>query len=278
MTTYLHAQYDTNDPQLVAVLDETPLWSAPFGMALLNAVRLAPSLTVLDIGFGMGFPLCELAMRLGAEATVYGIDPWEAALQRTQQKLDIYGCNNVHLLNGLAEQMPFDDATFDLIVSNNGLNNVSDMQRALQECHRVSKRGAQLVFTMNLDTTMHEFYSVLREVLHDKDMNDAVQNLQHHIHSKRKPLHEVEALLHATGFDVQRVLHDEFVWRYANGTALLNHFSIKVAFLGGWRSVLQPNQEQEVFAEVEQRLNAIAEQQGEVRLHIPFVTVDCTRL
>lgn len=276
--TYLDIQYDSNSNDIIAVLDETPLWSAPFGMAILNTVRLAPSLVALDIGCGMGFPLCELAMRLGPDATAHGLNPWQAALQRAQQKIAVYGCTNIHLHQGVAEQMPFESNFFDLVVSNNGLNNVSDMRQALQECQRVCKPGAQLVFTMNLDTTMHELYTVLQSVLSDKGMEDAVRAMQQHIRSKRKPLADVETLLHETGFSIQQTVHDEFVWRYANGSALFNHFAIKVAFLGGWRSVVQPEQEQSVFAEVENRLNAIAQQQGEICLHIPFVVIDCTRL
>lgn len=277
MTTYLDVQYNTDNSSIVAILDDTPLWSAPFGIAVLNTVHLAPSLVALDIGCGMGFPLCELAMRLGPDAIVHGLDPWEAALQRAQQKLAIYDCQNVHLHRGIAEQMPFESHMFDLIVSNNGLNNVGDMRQALQECHRVGKPGAQLVFTMNLDTTMQEFYTVLRTVLYDNGMDDAVQAIQQHIRSKRKPLAEVQALLSETGFAVQRVLHDEFSWRYANGTAMLNHFAIKIAFLSGWRSAAPPEQEKSVFTEVERRLNAIAQQKGELCLRVPFVTVDCTR-
>ena len=46
-------------------------------------------MTVLDVGFGTGFPLLELAQRLGKSATIYGIDPWEAAHERTHLKMDL---------------------------------------------------------------------------------------------------------------------------------------------------------------------------------------------
>ncbi len=40
-------------------------WSAPFGLRLLDVVPLDPAATVLDVGCGTGFPLLELAHRLG---------------------------------------------------------------------------------------------------------------------------------------------------------------------------------------------------------------------
>lgn len=43
--------------------DELPFWSAPFGISLLETVRLRPGMNVLDIGSGSGFPMLELADR-----------------------------------------------------------------------------------------------------------------------------------------------------------------------------------------------------------------------
>ena len=53
-----------DDPLFCAALDELPLWSAPFGLRLLESVPLAPGATVLDVGCGTGFPLLELAHRV----------------------------------------------------------------------------------------------------------------------------------------------------------------------------------------------------------------------
>ena len=81
--------------ELIDILDELPLWSAPFGLKLLDFVDYKSNITALDIGFGTGFPLVELAMRLGSGSTVYGIDPWDKALERTRQKIDGYGIDKI---------------------------------------------------------------------------------------------------------------------------------------------------------------------------------------
>jgi hypothetical protein len=83
MTQYLRAQYNLNDPACISIIDDLPFWSAPFGIKLLDIVRYKKNIRSLDIGFGLGFPLMELAMRLGPSSKVYGIDPWKAGTERT---------------------------------------------------------------------------------------------------------------------------------------------------------------------------------------------------
>ena len=147
----------TTNPTHLAVYDELPLWSAPFGLALLDRVRLGRGLRALDIGCGTGFPLIELAERLGLRATVVGIDPWKLACERIEEKCRVYGVENASVVCAPAERLPFEEGRFDLIVSNNGLNNVADPAVVLAECHRTSRRGAQLVMTWNLPASMALF-------------------------------------------------------------------------------------------------------------------------
>jgi ubiquinone/menaquinone biosynthesis C-methylase UbiE len=44
-------------------------------------VELRTGLTVLDVGCGTGFPLLELAERLGPDARLHGVDPWVPAME-----------------------------------------------------------------------------------------------------------------------------------------------------------------------------------------------------
>ena len=79
MPDYLNTPFDITDESLASASDEVSVWSYPFGETILANVRLRPGITALDIGFGTGFPLLELAGRLGKTSTVYGIDLWRAA-------------------------------------------------------------------------------------------------------------------------------------------------------------------------------------------------------
>lgn len=277
MPKYHDVPFDLDSPALIDVLDETPLWSAPFGLKLLDNIDYKKNIKVLDIGFGTGFPLTEIALRLGKTCKTYGIDPWEAAAVRTQQKIDQFGLNNVELIHGFAENIPLPAEYIDLITSNNGLNNLENPEQAIGECSRVMKRGGQFIQSLNLDTTMIEFYDVFEHVLISNNMEHEVALMKEHIYKKRKPLNEFTALIEHHKFEVRDIIHDQFQYRFVDGTTLLSHFFIKLAFMECWKSILPENKKKEVFSEIESNLNFQAEKKGGVSLTVPFVIINCTK-
>ncbi|UCE08202.1 MAG: methyltransferase domain-containing protein [bacterium] len=277
MQGYLNQKIDVNDPVLISVIDELPLWSAPFGLKLLETIRLKKGMNVLDIGCGLGFPLIELAARLGNSCKVYGIDPWERALERVRLKMKVYDIKNVAVVHGYAENMPFENGFFDLIVSNNGINNVNDMNQTLNECYRVCKLDAQMTITLNLEKTMIEFYDVFRETLAENCMYDEVKKMKEHIYSKRKPLDEIKSRLVDKGFSIKKIFHDSFKLRFVDGTTMLNHYLIRYWFMDGWKKVLLPKNITTIFERIESKLNQVAELKGEIVLTIPYVTIDCRK-
>ena len=266
-----------DSPENVQFFDELPFWSAPFGLRMFEQIRLKKHISALDIGFGAGFPLTELAMRLGKSCTVYGIDPWEAAIVRTEEKLRHYGITNVKIIRGVAEAIPLEDGSVDLIVSNNGINNVSDLSRVLSECSRIMRDNGQFVLSVNLDTTMIEFYSVMEQVLTDLDMKKEMNNIKEHIYSKRKPLPELTALLKQYGFTVNKIVEDQFTYQFNDGTTLLQHFFMRLAFLPSWKGILPADRQEEVFQKIEEKLNEKADQTGWCHLTVPFVVLNCEK-
>lgn len=278
MTHYLNAKYDLNDPDVISILDEVSLWSAPFGLRILELVPLHKCMRVLDIGCGLGFPLIELAMRMGESCRVYGIDPWKAGIERVRQKIRMYGLSNVEANEGHAEQLPFESGFFDLVVSNNGLNNVQDIEQVLKECNRVLKVGAKLIFTFNTDRTFIEFYDVYRQVLNENGLERYSEKLSGHIYAKRKPIQEIELLLQASAFKVTAIDHDIFHYRFADGTSMLNHFVMKLAFLEPWKSVVPEDVQSKCFGQIEHKLNAHAVERGGLSLQVPFTCMSCEKL
>lgn len=116
MQDYLNQEVNTDDFDLVSVIDDLPLWSATFGLRLLDTIELNKNINALDVGCGLGFPLIEIEERLGNTCNVYGIDPWELALERVRLKMKVYDITNVKLIHAYAEKMPFENDFFDLIV------------------------------------------------------------------------------------------------------------------------------------------------------------------
>jgi SAM-dependent methyltransferase len=259
-----------DDAEFAAAIDELPLWSAPFGLRLLEAVPLDPGATVLDVGCGTGFPLVELAHRLGPRARLVGLDPWAAVLGRARAKCRAQDVASVLLVRGVAERLPLRDGAIDLVVSNNGLNNVQDLRAALRECARVTRPGGRLSFTMNLPETMRGFYDTLEETLSSRGL-DAVRPLvAAHIEARRPPVEDVEVAVAAAGFEIEARAFDSFALRFARAEALFSHWLIRIGFLEPWREIVPPAAREAVFAEVARRLDAAIHPGEGLRLDVPF--------
>jgi ubiquinone/menaquinone biosynthesis C-methylase UbiE len=275
MKKYLHSGFNLAD--IVDYYDELPLWSAPFGLNLLEKVKYKTNLTALDIGFGAGFPLTELALRLGESSLVYGIDPWTDAIKRAEKKITHYGITNIRIIEGVAESIPLANASVDLVVSNNGINNVSNIDTVFTECARIMKPGGQFVLTMNLDKSMFEFYSIFESVLSELHLEKEIAKMKQHIYEKRRPLDEIISMLHNHEFIIRELDHDQFNYLFADGTALLNHYFIRLAFMDAWIKLLPGESVGNVFTITEERLNEESALLGGIRLSIPFVTIDAVR-
>ncbi len=253
MGGYLAFRADLDDPSLVAAYDDLPLWSAMAGLLLLTHVPLAPAIVALDIGCGTGFPSIELAERLGPSARVHGLDPWRPALERARAKAAARGVPHVVFDHGDATCMPYADAHFDLIVSNLGLNNLRDADAAVAECHRVLRPGGRLALSTNLVGHMAEFYDVLERVLAETGAEREPGALRRHIEG-RASVAGIRVLLERHGFRLGRVEETTQSLRYADGTALLNHWFIKLGFLDGWRATMDVTRAAEVFGRLEAAL------------------------
>jgi arsenite methyltransferase len=273
-------KYLTNKPdlnQFIDVLDEMNMWSAPFGLRLLDCVSYKPNMKVLDIGFGTGFPLTELALRLGESSLVYGIDPWKETFDRVNKKIASYGISNIKIIEGVAEAIPLENNSIDLITSNNGINNVADLDKTFSECSRIMKAGGQFVFTMNLDKSMFEFYSQLENVLSELKMTREIEMMHQHIAQKRPPLDKIMALLQKHSFVIKDLEHDQFNYKFTDGTAMLNHYFIRLAFMEAWIEILPKDKVEHIFDMIESLMNEQAKLPGELKLSIPFVTIDAIK-
>ena len=277
MKNYLTTDFDLNSEQLIEVFDELPLWAAPFGLKLLEKVVLRKGITALDIGFGAGFPLTELAMRLGSTCKVYGIDPWAAAIKRARKKIAFYGINNIQIIKGHAENIRLPSESVDLIVSNNGINNVRDLGEVILECSRVLKKGGQMVLTMNLNNSLTEFYEIMGKLFHELNMDEAIEKMNQQICSKRKPLYKCIDQLENHGFGVKSMDREQFDYKFVDGTTMLNHYFIRMAFLDGWKSIVLPEKLEFIFDEIERRMNDKAAIDGFFRLSVPYVVIDCRK-
>jgi ubiquinone/menaquinone biosynthesis C-methylase UbiE len=120
-------------------------WSAYLDASLsvtLQVVSNLPATRVLDIACGTGLLLKNLAERDDHPALI-GIDRVPAMLDAAKENIG----QAATLLESEAENLPFDDAGFDLITSTNALHYFPDAIAALQEMRRVISPGGNLVIT-----------------------------------------------------------------------------------------------------------------------------------
>jgi ubiquinone/menaquinone biosynthesis C-methylase UbiE len=263
-----------DDETLISCYDDVPLWSAPFGKLILELIEYRQGITALDIGFGTGFPFLELAMRLGSSSFVYGIDPWVGAIKRTQLKAKQYSISNIKIIESSAAEIPIVDKTIDLIVSNNGLNNIAKLSDVMRECARIAKPNCQFLMTMNLDTTMAEFYNVLRTSFLENGLSKHIGNIDRHIREKRPPISEIAQVFNENGFHKTQEVHDSFTFKFSDGTALLNHYFLRMAFIDSWIKCIPESFQELIMTDVEQRINEIAARQIGFSLSVPIVCLE----
>lgn len=275
MKKYAEDDYDLT--KYADVGDELPIWSAPFGLKLLDYIDYKHTISAIDIGFGTGFPLTEIAMRLGKSSHVYGIDPWKEAVVRAKKKLEIFGIDNVTIIDGIAEAIPLKDNSIDLITSNNGTNNVSDIDQVFRECGRIIKKKGQFVQTMNLDTSMFEFYDILKKTLTELGLQKEIESVDRHISQKRPDVKTITYKLQENGFIIKDLEYDQFNYYFPDGTSMLNHYFIRMAFMGLWRKLLPVESVEKIFDIVEEKLNQQAKLLGKLTLSIPFVLINAIK-
>jgi ubiquinone/menaquinone biosynthesis C-methylase UbiE len=118
----------------------------PRGFLIMDTLRkYAPEFrvkgaSVLDVGCGDAGALIAFAEN-GARCA--GIECFDASLERGRLRATDHGVA-IDLKKGVAESIPFPDASFDLVMLDNVLEHVSDRPRTLREVKRVLKPGGLL--------------------------------------------------------------------------------------------------------------------------------------
>lgn len=108
-----------------------------------DAVNLQPGDTVVDLGSGAGNDVFIARRIVGPEGKVIGIDMTESMIKRARENARKLGAANVEFRLGDIENMPIEDNTADVVVSNCVINLVPDKLKAYQEIYRVLKPGGR---------------------------------------------------------------------------------------------------------------------------------------
>ena len=106
--------------------------------------RLAEGERVLDLGSGAGTDSLIAAQMVGEQGHVVGIDMTVEMLAKARAAAAEAGIGNVEFVEAEAEQLPFADASFDVVISNGVIDLIPDKDAVYAELHRVLVPGGRL--------------------------------------------------------------------------------------------------------------------------------------
>lgn len=117
---------------------------------------------VLDLGSGAGFDAFLAAKKVGESGKVIGIDITEAMVEKAKANASKYHYKNVEFRLGDIENLPLENETIDVVISNCVINLAENKENVFSEAYRVLKKGGR----------MYVSDIVLLEELSDAQRND----------------------------------------------------------------------------------------------------------
>jgi ubiquinone/menaquinone biosynthesis C-methylase UbiE len=108
----------------------------------LGLARLLPGDHVLDLGSGSGMDVFAAAAQVGPRGAVTGVDITPEQLAKSER---LRRADNVNFRRARIEELPFDNGSFDAVISNGVINLSADKCRVFAEAARVLRPGGRLV-------------------------------------------------------------------------------------------------------------------------------------
>ena len=106
--------------------------------------RLVRGERVLDVGSGAGTDSLVASQMVGPDGYVTGIDMTPEMLARARTAASEMGARNVEFVEAEAEQLPFDDGSFDVVISNGVIDLIPDKDAVFAELFRVLEPGGRI--------------------------------------------------------------------------------------------------------------------------------------
>jgi SAM-dependent methyltransferase len=105
---------------------------------------LDPGEVVLDVGSGAGTDSLVAAQMVAPEGRVTGVDMTPEMLAKARAAAVEMGATNVEFVEGEAERLPFENESFDVVISNGVIDLAPDKDAVFSEVHRVLRPGGRI--------------------------------------------------------------------------------------------------------------------------------------
>jgi SAM-dependent methyltransferase len=106
--------------------------------------ELATGETVLDLGSGAGFDAIIAAQQVGSTGKLIGVDMTLAMIEKACASARGLALGHVEFREGYLEELPVEDGSVDVIISNGVINLCPDKDAVMHEAYRVLKPGGRL--------------------------------------------------------------------------------------------------------------------------------------
>ncbi len=100
---------------------------------------------VLDLGSGAGLDMFVASKKVGDTGKVIGVDMTPAMIEKAKKNAEELGITNVDFSFGDIEDMPVDDNSVDVVISNCVINLAPSKAKVFQEVYRVLKPGGRVM-------------------------------------------------------------------------------------------------------------------------------------
>ncbi|HKJ59443.1 MAG TPA: methyltransferase domain-containing protein, partial [Halobacteriales archaeon] len=116
---------------------------------------------VLDLGSGSGTDVFVAALAVGETGSVTGLDMTDEQLAKARTLRDEAGFDNISFERGYIEDLPFEDGTFDVVISNGVINLSPDKEQVFDEASRVLRPDGRLAIS---------------DIISEKEMQESIKN------------------------------------------------------------------------------------------------------
>ena len=137
----------------------------PLTRALIERAGIKKGQNVLDIAGGAGEPSLTIAETVGPEGSVICTDGVAQMVEAARAGAQQRGLNNIQFRQCAADSLPFDDNSFDVVVSRLGAMFFRDPVVAVRGMLRVLKPGGRLAFAVWGKSEVNPFCYLVTRVM-----------------------------------------------------------------------------------------------------------------